>query len=309
MNYNMMRDGEAVTAEQATVRPFIKWAGGKTQLLPELMSRVPAQFGRYHEPFIGSAALFFRLHSLGKLRHQSILSDANQALIELYRVVRDDVEELLAALQVHAGHATDRDYYYAVRDWDRQPDWARRTPVERAARMLFLNKTCFNGLHRVNQRGYFNVPFGRYDNPKLGSPANLRAASRALQGVELLVDDFSGVLRRAESGDLIYFDPPYLPVSATAAFTAYTRDPFGVHEHRRLAQIFTALAERGCTVLLSNSHTPLTYELYNRFTIAEISARRAINSVAAKRGAVREVLVQSIAATPLEQVLKHSSKP
>jgi DNA adenine methylase len=272
-------------------RPFIKWAGGKTQLLPELIGRIPDRFGRYYEPFIGSAALFFQLHALGKLPHGAVLSDANAELIAVYGVVRDDVEALIAALREHARHALDPQYFYAVRAWDREAGWSERTALERAARMIFLNKTCYNGLHRVNRRGEFNVPFGRYPKPQVCDEPNLRAASRALRNVDLRVGDFADVLDRADAGDLLYFDPPYVPTSATASFTAYTSDVFDAAQHARLASVFAALVDRGCTVLLSNSHTPLVHDLYRNFPIFEVSARRAINSAAAKRGLVREVIV------------------
>lgn len=271
-------------------RPFIKWAGGKTQLLPELLRHAPQRFGRYHEPFIGSAALFFALHARGRLTG-AVLSDSNAELIGVYRSVRDAVEPLIDALRGHAVHAGDRDYYYEVRGWDRRPDWPERAMVERAARMIFLNKTCFNGLHRVNRSGHFNVPFGRYDNPTVCDEPNLRAASGALQGVELLVTDFESVLERVAPGDLVYFDPPYLPLSATSSFTAYTRDAFGATQHRRLAAVFAALVERGCHTLLSNSSNPLVTELYGSYPMSEVAARRAINSVAARRGMIREIIV------------------
>lgn len=278
-------------------RPFIKWAGGKTQLLPELIGRIPDRFGRYHEPFIGSAALFFQLHALGTLQHGATLSDANADLIAVYGVVRDDVEALIAALREHARHALDPQYFYAVRSWDRDPGWSERSAVERAARMIFLNKTCYNGLHRVNRRGEFNVPFGRYPKPQVCDEPNLRAARRALRDVDLRVGDFADVLDRAAEGDLVYFDPPYVPTSATASFTAYTSDVFDAAQHARLATVFAALVDRGCTVLLSNSHTRLVHDLYRDFPIHEVSARRAINSAAAKRGLVREVIVTNAIAT------------
>jgi len=274
-------------------RPFIKWAGGKTQLLPDLLRHAPQRFGRYHEPFIGSAALFFALHSQGRLHAGAVLSDSNAELIGVYRTVRDDVEPLIDALRMHAAHAGERDYFYEIRGWDRRPDWTRRSPVERAARMIFLNKTCFNGLHRVNRSGHFNVPFGRYDRPTVCDEPNLRAASGALQGVELLVADFESVLERVAPGDLVYFDPPYLPISTTSLFTAYTRDTFGPTQHRRLAAVFAALVEHGCHTVLSNSSNSLVAELYGNFPMSEVAARRAINSVAAKRGAVREIIVTS----------------
>lgn len=273
------------------IRPFLKWAGGKTQLLPALTLRIPQHFGRYHEPFVGSAALFWELHNRGRLYHGAVLSDVNEALINLYRVVRDDVEDLILALQEHEQHKLSREYFYQVRAWDRQADWADRSPVERAARMIFLNRTGYNGLHRVNRHGQFNVPFGRYANPRIVDAANLRAASRALQAVELCVEDFRGVLGRAQPGDLVYFDPPYLPLSPTSSFTAYSQHTFGEVEHRQLAHVFAQLAERGCHVLLSNSSAPLVYELYKDFPIEEVPARRAINRDAARRGAVSEVVI------------------
>lgn len=273
------------------VRPFLKWAGGKTQLLPALMLRIPAQFGRYHEPFVGSAALFWELHNRGRLQHGAVLSDINPALINLYCVVRDDVEALIDALREHEQYKLSRDYFYQVRAWDRQADWANRSPVERAARMIFLNRTGYNGLHRVNQRGQFNVPFGRYTNPRILDADNLRAAHAGLQGVDLCVENFYGVLERAESGDLVYFDPPYVPLSPSSSFTAYSQHAFGETEHRELANVFAQLAARGCHVLLSNSSAPLVYELYKEFQIGEVPARRAINRDAVRRGMINEVLV------------------
>lgn len=273
------------------IRPFLKWAGGKTQLLPALMVRIPDQFGCYHEPFVGSAALFWELHNRGRLQHGAVLSDVNEALINLYRVVRDDVDELIEALQEHEHQKLSREYFYQVRAWDRQPNWIDRSPVERAARMIFLNRTGYNGLHRVNRRGQFNVPFGRYTNPRIVDATNLRAASQALQSVELCVEDFRGVLERAKSGDLVYFDPPYLPLSPTSSFTAYSQHAFGEAEHRQLAHVFAQLAARGCYVLLSNSSAPLVCELYEDFQIEQVPARRAINRDAARRGTINEMLV------------------
>jgi DNA adenine methylase len=273
------------------VRPFLKWAGGKTQLLPVLLERIPLEFGRYHEPFVGSAALFWELRNRRRIRQGAVLSDVNGALIEVYTVVRDQVEELIAVLREHEQHKLSRDYYYQVRDWDRQPDWEQHSAVERAARMIFLNKTCYNGLHRVNRRGHFNVPFGRYSNPNVCDAPNLRAAHQALQGVELLVEDFHGVATRAQPGDLVYFDPPYVPLSPTASFTAYSQHAFGVDEQRSLAQVFAQLAERSCYVLLSNSSAPLVRELYARFDVEKIGARRSINSNALRRSGIYEVLV------------------
>jgi len=255
------------------------------------MLRIPAQFGRYHEPFVGSAALFWELHNQRRLKHGAVLSDINPALINLYRVVRDDVEALIDALGEHEQHKLSREYFYQVRAWDRQADWNNRSPVERAARMIFLNRTGYNGLHRVNQRGQFNVPFGRYANPRIVDAANLRAAHAGLQGVDLCVENFHSVLGRAQPGDLVYFDPPYVPVSLTSSFTAYSQHAFGETEHRQLADVFAQLADRGCYVLLSNSLTPLVYELYKGFQVSKAPARRMINRDATRRTTIDEVVV------------------
>jgi DNA adenine methylase len=266
-------------------RPFLKWAGGKTQLLPELERRVPACFGDYHEPFVGSGALFFRLRALGRIR-RARLSDLNEDLIECYVIVRDQVEELIAAL-TRLRKRTDRAGFYEIRE--QRP--AELSPVERAARLIYLNKTCYNGLYRVNRAGKFNVPFGRYKNPNVCDAANLRACSAALKDVEIERSPFQAVLRHAKAGDFVYFDPPYVPVSQTAHFTAYYRDGFDEGRQRALAEAARALSERGCRVLLSNSDTPLVHRLYRGFSVERVGARRAINSVPGGRGEVAEVVV------------------
>lgn len=275
-------------------RPFLKWAGGKGQLLPELTTRLPARFRRYHEPFVGGGALFFHLWNSGRLRGSAVLSDYNPELIACYESVRDHVEELIALLLDLRPHFGDREFFYAIRGWDRHPDFQRRPKVELAARTIFLNRTCYNGLYRLNNRGQFNAPFGNYRNPLIVDPENMREVSRALQQVDLRVDDFSAVLERAEPGDFVYFDPPYVPVSATASFTAYTHQGFAEAEQRRLAAVFTALAERGCFVMLSNSYTELARTLYAGQPVHEsIYASRKINCDGKKRGNVPELIVCS----------------
>ena len=284
------RDGQMATGSRRLPRPVIKWAGGKTQLLPQLLQHVPVSFERYWEPFIGSAALFFELRRVGRIS-AATLSDVNPDLIELYQVIRDQTEPLIELLREHERHKLDQGYFYAIRGWDRQPDWRSRTPVERAARLIFLNKTCYNGLHRVNRRGEFNVPWGRYANPCVCDATNLRAAGAALAGVELLAGDFKSVLQRVGPGDFVYLDPPYVPISATACFTAYSAHPFGDPEHRELAAMFGELVGRGAYPLLSNSDTPLVRDLYRRFDVQPIPARRAINVQGTARGPVSEVIV------------------
>ncbi|MCU0492081.1 MAG: DNA adenine methylase [Chloroflexaceae bacterium] len=277
-------------------RPFLKWAGGKGQLLPELSSRLPAHFRRYHEPFVGGGAFFFHLANLGRLRHGAVLSDFNDELIGCYTVVRDEVEALIEALQQHAPHFNDPAYFLEIRSWDRQPGFHQRSPVEKAARTIFLNRTCYNGLYRLNNKGQFNAPFGYYKNPLICDPVNTRAVSAALKDVELLVGDFASVLDRTRSGDFVYFDPPYVPVSATASFTHYTGQSFGDNEQRRLTEVFARLVERGCHVMLSNSHTELARSLYEHHAIAYrdiVLASRKINCDGKKRGVVEELIVCS----------------
>ncbi len=247
--------------------------------------------GAYFEPFVGSGAVFFHLQPRN-LFERYVLSDANVELVNLYQVVRDQPDALLDCLREHdACHSAD--HYYAVRALDRDPEWANASPLERAARMLYLNRTCYNGLWRVNGRGHFNVPLGRYRQPDIYRPEKIRAASRALQAATLSAQPFDAVLECAQPGDFIYFDPPYVPVSETANFTHYSADSFGEAEQQRLAEVFAALAARGCQVMLSNSDTPLVRELYADFRIERVNARRAINSKAGRRGAVYEVVVLS----------------
>ncbi len=283
-------ESAAVEKGGALPRPVIKWAGGKRQLLPQLLRYAPPTFDHYWEPFIGSAALFFELRRLGRIG-TATLGDVNAELIGVYKALRDAVEPLIECLREHEEHKFDRDYFYEVRNWDREPGWQQRPPVARAARLIYLNKTCYNGLHRVNRRGEFNVPWGSYANPCVCDVRSLQAASTALQGVELRVDDFRTLLADAKAGDLIYFDPPYVPVSATASFTAYSAHPFGVDEHRELAAAFAELVERGCHALLSNSDTPLARALYGEFEIQPALARRAISAQGSARGLVGEVIV------------------
>jgi DNA adenine methylase len=279
----------------AAARPFIKWAGGKGQLLPELVQRLPRHFRCYHEPFVGGAALFFHLYNSGRLKSGAVLSDFNRELILCYQVIRDDVEALIAALKEHQRHRLKSEYFLEVRAWDRQPDFSQRSPVERAARTIFLNRTCYNGLYRLNKKGQFNAPFGYYKNPLILDPDNLRVVSSALADVELRSGDFGDVAARAEPGDLVYFDPPYVPVSATASFTHYTGQTFGPDDQRRLAALFDTLMERGVYVMLSNSYTALSRELYAAHAVSTsvVWASRKINCDGRKRGEVEELIVCS----------------
>ncbi len=263
--------------------PFLKWAGGKRRLLGQYDEYFPPReaIDRYYEPFIGSAAVFFHLQPV-----QACLSDVNRNLIEVYQVVKEDVDGLIEALRPHQN---EREYFYQVRGLDP----AKLSATARAARLIFLNRTCYNGLYRENSKGQFNVPFGRYDNPTICDEARLRRASQALQGVHLIQGDFADVVAPAGSGDFVYFDPPYAPLSATSNFTSYNRHGFGLADQRRLADVIGRLTKRGCRVMLSNSSAPLVYELYDRpeYQLVPIQARRNINSKADGRGPVKELLI------------------
>jgi DNA adenine methylase len=266
-------------------RPVLKWAGGKGRLLPELLARIPDSFHTYHEPFIGGGALFFALAGRGRIE-QAYLSDANSSLIDVYLGLSDSVDEVIAALREHM---YEREHYYRVRAL-RPEDLSL---PERAARVIYLNKTCYNGLYRENRRGEFNVPFGRYKNPTICDEPNLRAASRVLRGVDITRRHFSTILNYAKEGDFVYFDPPYHPVSATANFTAYDRDGFDPDDQRELRDVFAALAGRGARAMLSNSDTPFIRELYAGFHVDQILAARAVNSKANGRGKVAEIIVRN----------------
>jgi DNA adenine methylase len=278
-------------------RPFLKWAGGKGQLLPELTVRLPARFRRYHEPFVGGGALFFHLWNSGRLAGGAVLGDYNPELVECYEAVRDNAEELIELLIALRPRFSDKEFFYEIRAWDRRPEFRQRPKVERAARTIFLNRTCYNGLYRLNNKGQFNAPFGHYKNPLIVDPDNMRECSRALRNVELRRGDFADVLETARPGDFVYFDPPYVPISATASFTAYTGQGFAEAEQRRLAEVFQALAERGCYVMLSNSYTELARALYSGQPVHEsILASRKINCDGRKRGEIEELIVCSYSA-------------
>ncbi|MGH7271069.1 MAG: DNA adenine methylase [Polyangiaceae bacterium] len=268
---------------RAVPRPFLKWAGGKGQLLDQIRPLLPESFARYFEPFVGGAALFFALKPA-----RAALADVNAELVHCYRAIQKDVEAVVRALR---RHRYDRDHYYRVR----AVEPASLDPARRAARTIFLNKAGFNGLYRVNQSGTFNVPFGRYEDPTLCDAVNLRACALALQGAEIRVRDFEEVTSAARAGDFVYFDPPYVPLSKTAAFTSYSALGFGAGDQERLAKTFRALAQRGVQVMLSNSDTPAVRDLYRGFRIDEVLAARSINSRGAGRGKVGEVIVRSFA--------------
>jgi DNA adenine methylase len=263
-------------------RPVLKWAGGKTKLVEVICELLPQKVETYFEPFVGGAAVFFALARLQRCRH-AVLSDRNPELVNVYQALKTDVEGVIATLRKWK---YDETTFYRLRD-----EYHPKTSVKQAARTIYLNKTGYNGLYRVNRSGQFNVPFGRHTNPTICDEPNLRLAAQCLSNVTLGVDDFESICRRAKTGDAVYLDPPYLPVSETAYFTSYDRHPFGLEEHQRLARVFSDLAERKVLAVLSNSDTPETRALYRGWSIKHLQVPRAINSRASNRGPVGELLV------------------
>ncbi|MGK7918831.1 MAG: DNA adenine methylase [Trichodesmium sp.] len=275
------------------VKPYLKWAGGKRQLLSELTKYINKKSLKkctYYEPFIGGGALLFELQPT-----RAIISDKNQELINCYEVVRDSLNDLIEELKSHQ-EQNNSDYFYEIRDLDRSPKkYKNMSKVEKAARIIYLNKTCYNGLFRVNSQRQFNVPFGRYKKPNILDETVLKAVSKYLNEsqVKILNLDFAETVKDAGKGDFIYFDPPYDPVSNTASFTGYDVNGFNRDEQKRLKQVFDDLTAKGCRVILSNSRTDFIMDLYQdyRDKIKTVRAARSINSKSLKRGKVDEILV------------------
>lgn len=268
---------------------MLKWAGGKRKLTTQYKKRFPKKFNNYFEPFVGGGAVFFWLYSRGLLEGKRVvLNDINPELVNFYTILRDQCEELIEHLGRHAaGHG--EEYYYEVRAQDTET----LSAVGRAARLMYLNRTCFNGLYRVNSSGQFNVPMGRYKNPTICDVDGLRAASSALAVAEITEGTYKEVAALAESGDLVYFDPPYVPLNTTSSFTSYTRENFTLQDQKELAETFRELAEREVAVRLSNSNTKVVRELYKDFRKSRIQAARAINSKATKRQKITELLISN----------------
>jgi DNA adenine methylase len=264
-------------------KPFVKWVGGKRQILGELRREAPARFVRYHEPFLGGGALFFHLRP-----KRAILTDSNERLIRTYRGVQNNVEEVIGLLKEHQLRHNRR-YFLATRA---APDVDGGSDAEVAAWFIYLNRTGYNGLYRVNSRNVFNVPPGNYKKPKICDEDNLRACARALRGARLAVSSFERVVRRAKPDDFVYFDPPYVPLTRTSNFTDYTSKGFGEAEQTKLRDVARALRDKGVHVLLSNSSAPLVHQLYSDFRRIQVSARRAVNSQADGRGPVQELLLK-----------------
>ena len=270
------------------VAPVVKWVGGKRQLLDDLTPLFPKRVASYCEPFLGGGAVLFKLQP-----NIAYVNDINSELIQMYEVIRDNVDELIIALGELPNEA---DHFYSVRDWDRDKEQYRRlTKVQRAARIIYLNKTCYNGLFRVNNAGEFNTPYGHYKNPNIVNAPTLKAVSAYFQKAQVAFSsvDYAQVLANVAKGTFVYLDPPYDPVSDTANFTGYAKGGFDRSEQIRLRQCCDELNRRGIKFMLSNSATDFIKEQFAAYNITIVKAKRAINSNAAKRGQVDEVVVRN----------------
>ena len=268
-------------ALEKPINPLIKWAGGKRNLLKVYKKFFPREFNNYHEPFLGSGAVFFFLKP-----KKAFLIDKNEELINFYEVVRDNPLELMALVSTYK---VEKDFYYKIRELDPK----KLSKVERAARFLYLNKTAYNGLWRVNSKGKFNVPFGKYKKVKFFDKENLLKASKLLKNAFLLCADFEEVVKYAKQGDFVYLDPPYYPISETSNFRNYTSEGFSEEDHLRVFKVFKTLTEKGCLVMLSNSNSPFIRELFKDFVITEVFANRFINSKADGRKPIIELVIRN----------------
>ena len=272
-------------------KPFVKWAGGKRQLMSELEKNFPTKFGTYLEPFLGGGAVMFDLLTK-EPNLKCNVSDLNSDLVLAYVTIRDRLEKLIESLENHSKnyHKDSTGYYYEVRN--QEP----KNQIEKVSRLLFLNKTCFNGLYRVNSKGKFNVPLGRYTNPNIVNKENLQIVSKTLQSTKIKIScrDFGSIIKDAKKGDFVYFDPPYQPISDTANFTSYTHRDFTQDDLERLADLANQLDSKGCHVMLSNSNSKTVKKLFSsKWKIKEIKANRAINSNSQKRTGHKEIIIKN----------------
>lgn len=274
------------------VKPFVKWAGGKRQLMPQITKYMPKTFGRYYESFVGGGAVFFELQN-----NKSTINDFNTELIFAYKAIRDNLDELIDNLKVHEENNSS-DYYYQIREWDRNGIIENKSNVERAARFIFLNKTGFNGLFRVNSQNQINTPYGRYKNPAIVNESVLKAVNIFLNksSIKILNGDFEDTVKGAKRGDFVYFDPPYAPmIEDKQSFVGYTLNGFGTQEQERLRDLVNKLTDKGVYVMVSNSSVPYIHEIYKKYkdTTVVVPASRNINSKGAGRGKVDEVLIMN----------------
>ncbi len=277
-------------SRNAIIKPFLKWVGGKRQLISEIEKYLPQKYDKYYEVFIGGGALLFNLQP-----KKAVINDRNQELINCYRIVKDYPEELIEDLRTHCN---EKDYFYQLRELDRQEEkYKNYSNIQRASRIIYLNKTCYNGLFRVNSKGEFNVPFGRYKKPNIVNESVIRAVSKYLNEneIEIRTGDFRKAFATVQKEDFIYLDPPYDPISNTASFTSYNLNGFDRKEQERLKKQVDLLHKKGCQILVSNSYTDFIDRLYDDdyYQKIRVSANRAINSQGKKRGKVDEILIKN----------------
>lgn len=276
-----------------TVKPIMKWVGGKRELLHELRKNIPSSFDKetntYYEPFIGGGALLFDI-----LPHYGVINDSNEELINLYTVVKNDVDSLIREV---SSYPYDKDFYYSIRELDRKegfPDFL--SDIQRAARTLYLNKTCFNGLYRVNKKGQFNTPFGKYSNPTICKENDLKDVSSYFNdnNISIMSGDFSQCVKDAQEGDFVYLDPPYVPLSKTSSFTSYTKEGFEDCDQKRIKSIIDDLSNNGVYVLMSNSSSSDVFDLYSSdYSVETVKVARKVNSKAHKRNKIDEFLIKN----------------
>lgn len=267
--------------------PMLKWVGGKRQLLSDIVPMIDTKCSTYVEPFIGGGAVLFRMQP-----KKAIINDYNQELINVYKMVRDNLDELLEELKIHEARNSS-DYYYEIRALDREDSFKKMSDVEKAARIIYLNKTCYNGLYRVNSSGQFNSPYGRYKNPNIVNEVVLKSISKYFNtnDIEILNGDYKDVLKNLAKDSFVYLDPPYMPISSSSSFTGYTQGGFGYSSQLELKEECDKLTKQGIRFVQSNSDCEVIRELYKNYKIKTVKAKRSINSVAKKRGEINEVLI------------------
>ncbi len=283
-NYTAIDQKKKRTITNGIPHPFLKWAGGKRQLISQMYKYFPKNFNKYIEPFVGGGAVLFYL----KLKI-SVIIDINKELVNCYNVIKNNVKELIKLLKTHEN---EKNYYYKIRALDRDKEkFNKLSNIEKASRLIYLNRCCYNGLYRVNSKGQFNVPFGKYKNPNFCDEENLFAVSKVLKNVNIIHGSFEICLEHAQKGDFVYFDPPYHPISKTSSFTSYTKENFGKDSQQKLFDVFEKLDKRGCKLMLSNSYNEYIQNLYKDYKIITLGARRVINCNAEKRGNINVLLI------------------
>ena len=264
-------------------KPFIKWAGGKRQIIKELTDSLPKNYNRYFEPFIGGGALFFAVRP-----KNAYISDINPELINLYNTVKNNTHSLIKDLRRYKNTETE---FYKIRNLDRTPDYKNLTNIEKAGRFIYLNKTCYNGLYRTNSKGQFNAPYGFYKNPNIIDEQNLKICSELLKETEIGLSDFSNIENKIKTRDFVYFDPPYIPINKTSSFTKYYKDDFNTGSQIKLKELCDRLNKKNIYFMLSNSYNETALNLYKEYNIKKINAIRAINCKADKRGTINELII------------------